>query len=480
MRCLIGVGLVASITATASAALVQSDPLTTQITTGLESKYSVAGLPRQRHLLADQMRRYRVPAVSVAVIDNYRIAWIYATGFRDVASHAPALTTTLFQAASMSKPVAAAAILRLFQEKRLDLDGDVNTMLHSWRVPVRNSSEHVTMRRLLSHNAGINVHGFAGYDRDAALPTLVQVLDGVPPANNDPIRVVATPGSLTDYSGGGTSIAQQLAVDVAGRPFATFMQQTLLGPLGMTNSTFDQPLAETLWPRAADGYYSDGRPVHRGWHVYPTMAAAGLWTTPSDLATFVIAIQNALRGRGKVPIDSSVAREMTTRASQGFGLGLSVQAAYFAHNGANEGFQGIFLGLKRGGRGVVVMTDSDNGLLLADEIVHSVAKAYHWPVFQPQAKPAISLNAAAMQRIVGKYSAKFAGESVTLDVTLGKSQGAPALFLRSSLDGFEHEMYAETPTRFFTLNGASLAFSRETPAKAMSVEAEGTRFERLP
>jgi CubicO group peptidase (beta-lactamase class C family) len=340
VRRLICFTLVTPTLAFVSAAAAQTATHTDRILTGLESKYYVAGAPRVAHTLAEQMYRYRVPAVSIAVMDNYRIGWVYAAGLRDVASKAPASTTTLFQAASMSKPVAAAAILRLFEVEGVSLDADVNTLLTSWHVPPPpgDTSKRVTMRRLLSHIAGINVHGFAGYDRDAPMPTLVQVLDGAPPANSERVRVVAEPGSATEYSGGGTSIAQQVAVDVSAQPFPAFMRQTLLEPLGMSSSTFDQPLPESLWSRAADGYYSDGKPVHRGWHLYPTMAAAGLWTTASDLARFVIAIQNALHGNGKPPIDAAVAREMTTKASLGFGLGPEVQPGYFSHNGANEGF----------------------------------------------------------------------------------------------------------------------------------------------
>jgi CubicO group peptidase (beta-lactamase class C family) len=478
---LAGFGLVVSACAVSNGAAAGSVGPAEQITGGLETTYYIAGAARPRYTLAERMRRYRVPAVSIAVMDDYALVWSYATGLRDVASNAPASTATLFQAASMSKPVAAAGILALFEAKHLDLDADVNTMLRSWHVPPPpgNSSERVTMRRLLSHTAGINVHGFAGYDRDAPLPTLVQVLDGAPPANNAAIRVVAVPGSATAYSGGGTSIAQQLAVDVSGEPFPVFMQQRL-AKLGMTSSTFDQPLPEALWPRAADGYYGDGRPVHRGWHVYPTMAAAGLWTTPSDLAAFVIAIQNALRGRGEAPVDATVAREMTTRASEGFGLGLGILPGYFSHSGANVGFQGIFIGLNEGGRGVVVMTNSDNGLLLADEIVHSVARTYDWPILQPQPKTSIPLGRPAMEALVGKYAAKFDGESVTLAVTTRQSDGAPALFLRSSLDGFESRLYAERSSRFFTLGGASLQFVSGADGRVRAVRAAGVTFERLP
>ncbi|HXM07582.1 MAG TPA: serine hydrolase domain-containing protein, partial [Candidatus Acidoferrum sp.] len=389
-----------------TATAVFADSRQANVLAGLEGLYYIADQPRMPHTLADRMRFYRVPAVSIAVIDNYKIAWTYAAGLRDTAHGAPATTTTPFQAASMSKAVAAAGILRLFQEKHLSLDADVNTLLRSWHLPEpATASSGVTMRRLLSHSAGINVHGFTGYDRNTQLPTVLEVLDGAPPANSVAIRVTGIPGAKTEYSGGGTTIAQQVATDVSGEPFPVFMRQTLLTPLGMSDSTFEQPLPKALWPRAADGYYSDDKPVHGGWHVYPTMAAAGLWTTPADLATFVIAIQNALRGRGRPPIDATVAREMTTKASKTFGLGPALAPGYFMHNGANEGFQGTFIGLAAGGRGVVVMTNSDNGVALADQIVHAVAESYRWPVLRPEPKRAVELSEAQMNALTGSYSA---------------------------------------------------------------------------
>jgi CubicO group peptidase (beta-lactamase class C family) len=447
----------------------------------LEGQYYIAGTPRISQPLAGEMRADRVSGVSIAVIDDYRISWTSAAGFRDVSGKAPVTENTLFQAASMSKAVAAAGILRLFEVKHLSLDADVNTLLRSWHVPmVPNVSGTVTMRRLLSHNAGVNVHGFQGYDRDATLPTLLQVLDGSSPATSEAIRVTSVPGSKTEYSGGGTTIAQQVAIDLSGEPFATFMQQTVLAPLNMRASTFDQPLPTASQANAANGYYSDGKAVHRGWHVYPTMAAAGLWTTPTDLASFVIAIQDALRGRGKPPIDATVAREMTTKASQIFALGPAVGSGFFWHDGANEGFQGTFIGLTTGGRGVVVMTNSDNGILLANEIVHSVARVYRWPVLQPEPKTALSLKQAQMRSVTGSYVAKASGFDVSMQVTIERNAGASALFLRSSLDKIPTKLYAEGPLRFFTLNGASLVFVRDAAGHAISLQTAGMTLRRRP
>ena len=453
-----------------------ADPRIDLVERGLVGKFYLEGRPA--YSLAERMKFYHVPAVSIAVVDDYGVAWARGYGVRDVALNAPAETTTLFQAASMSKPVAAAAILRLFEERGLSLDADVNTMLRSWRVPPPpgNSSEHVSLRRLLSHSAGTNVSGFAGYDRDAPLPILLQVLDGTPPANSERIAVTSVPGSAPNYSGGGTTIAQQLAIDVSGEGFALFMQQTILGPLGMNDRQFEQPLPESLWPRAANGYYPDGKPVHRGWHVYPTMAAAGLWTTATDLATFVVAIQNALRGQPSGPIDASIAREMTTPFAGRFGLGLEDTSDSFSHSGVNEGFQGIFLGLLRGGCGVAVMTNSGNGLRLANEIVNSVAMAYDWPVLRPTQKTALSLEPAALSAYAGSYHAQVGSTDLALEIRADGSE----LVMRFSTDGFEERVYAETPTSFFTLEGQVLAFSRDAAGKVVSVAVNGFTFARRP
>jgi CubicO group peptidase (beta-lactamase class C family) len=455
-------------------AAVAADPRIDLVEHGLVGKFYLAGTERRANSLAERMRFYHVPAVSIAVVDDYGVAWARAYGVRDVALNAPAQETTLFQAASMSKPVAAAAILRLFEERGLSLDADVNTMLRSWRVPPPpgNTPERVTLRRLLSHSAGINVSGFVGYDRDAPLPTLLQVLNGTPPANSERIAVTSVPGSAPNYSGGGTTIAQQLAVDVSGEAFAPFMQQTILGPLGMNDSTFEQPLPKSLWPRAANGYYPDGKPVHGGWHVYPTMAAAGLWTTATDLATFVVAIQNALRGQPSGPIDTSIAREMTTPFAGRYGLGLEASDS-FTHSGVNEGFQGIFIGLLRGGRGVAIMTNSDNGLRLANEIVNSVAIAYDWPVLQPVQKTALSLEPAALSAYAGSYLFR----STALDI---RADGSELVMGFSAGGRFEERMYAETPTRFFTLEGEVLVFSRDAAGNVVSVAVNGATFARRP
>jgi CubicO group peptidase (beta-lactamase class C family) len=265
-----------------------------------------------------QMAQRHIRGLSLAIITDGKISVARAYGVVDDSSKAPATTSTLFQAGSISKPVSALGALHLVEAGTLSLDADVNTKLTSWKVPDNQftATEKVTLRRLLSHNAGLTVHGFPGYDISTRVPTVVQVLDGTPPTNTAPIRVDTTPGAIWRYSGGGFTVMQQMVIDVTGQPFAQFLQKTVLGPIGMTSSSFEQPLPNHVAARTAAGYYADGSPVRGRWHVYPEIAAAGLWTTPTDLAKWAIEVQEALAGRGQrrhLPGDGAPVRHRAER-----------------------------------------------------------------------------------------------------------------------------------------------------------------------
>ena len=205
--------------------------------------------------------------------------------------------TTLFQAGSISKPVFATAVMRLVSSGVLDLDADVNDYLTSWRVPDSGGwTPRITLRQLLSHSAATSIHGFPGYPAAGPWPTVTEVLDGVPPANTLPVVVEGVPGLHVRYSGGGTTIAQQVVTDVVGKPFPELMRELVLEPAGMSNSTFEQPLPAAIAERAAFGHPWNGVPVAGGWHVYPEMAAAGLWTTAGDLARLGAELMRTLNG----------------------------------------------------------------------------------------------------------------------------------------------------------------------------------------
>ena len=238
---------------------------------GLRPPVEVEGHPTTRWTLAERMTHYKVPGVSIAVIEGGHIAWARGFGVKEAGNSDPVGLTTLFQAASISKPIAATAMLRLVERGTLELDTDVNHYLTSWKLPDNEHTavEKVTLRRIASHTAGLTVHGFPGYKPTEPLPTVVQILDGVSPANTEPVRVDTTPGTVECYSGGGTTVMQQLLVDVTGNPFPALMQELVLDPAGMTHSTFEQALTATRATEAARAHDEDGNPIPGGWHVYP-------------------------------------------------------------------------------------------------------------------------------------------------------------------------------------------------------------------
>jgi len=256
------------------------------------------------------MTMYKVPAISIAVIDNFKIEWTKVYGFTDAGGKNAVTTTTLFQAGSISKPVTSTAALYLVERGKLSLDQDVNRTLVSWKVPESKftKDEKVTLRRLLNHSSGADIEsGFNGYDIDDPLPTLKQTLNGEKPANHEPVRIDFVPGSRWQYSGGGYLILQQLMSDVTGKPFPQLLRELVFDKIGMADSTFEQPLPSARAAMAASGTFPDGTTMHGKWHVYPEMAAAGLWTTPTDLAKFVIEIALSKQGKSNRILSQSVA-----------------------------------------------------------------------------------------------------------------------------------------------------------------------------
>jgi len=334
--------------------------------------------------LSALMKLYNDPALSVAVIDDFKIAWAKAYGATDLAGKTPVTTKTLFQAGSISKPVAATGMLALVQTGKLSLDEDVNVKLKTWKVPENEftKDQKVTLRRLASHTAGLTVHGFPGYDVDEKVPTIVQVLNGEKPmVNTAPIRVDLVPGTKARYSGGGVTIEQLVMMDVTGEAFPRLMKRLVLDKIGMTDSSYEQPLPAPWASRTAVGTYASGKPVHGRWHVYPEMAAAGLWTTPTDLAAFAIEIALSRQGISNKVLTQKTVQEMLTPIEDEAGLGFFISSkrpGEFSHNGADEGFQALLVMNWETGQGIALMANSDNGIAVAQEVLRSVEKEYAW------------------------------------------------------------------------------------------------------
>src|ERR1051325_8649064 len=228
---------------------------------------------------------------------------------------------------------------------------------------------------------GESVHGFRGDDVDAPMPTLVQIFNGEKPANTAPIRVDILPGTQERYSGGGITIEQQMMMDVTGKPFPELLRETVLDRIGMADSSYEQPLPPGRAAMTATGTYGDGKPVHGKWHIYPEMAAAGLWTTPTDLAKFAIEIANSRHGKANHVLSQKLTEEMLTPVMDGAGLGFFVEKenpGQFGHNGADEGFQALLTMNSESGKGVAIMADSDNGITVANYVLRRVAQEYAW------------------------------------------------------------------------------------------------------
>lgn len=355
------------------------------------------------------MKALNVRGVSIAVINNYEIEWAKEYGFADFEAKRPVEITTLFQAGSISKPVAAVAAMKLVEEGKLALDENINAFLTSWKLPDNEFTKEkkVTLREILSHSAGVTVHGFPGYGAGEPIPTLIQILDGVKPANTEPIRVDVVPGSIWRYSGGGYTILQLAMMDVTHEPFPEIMRSIVLTKAGMRDSTYENPLPSRLSGVAATGYHSDGTPVAGRYHTYPEMAAAGLWTTASDLARFGIEIQKSREGRSNRILKQKTIEEMLAEQKKPWGLGFQLAPNWFSHGGADEGFQASF-GCSFDGKGLVVMTNSDNGARLAHEIELAFAAAYGLEE-KPAEREIVPMPSAEMQKFAGAYTADFVG-----------------------------------------------------------------------
>jgi CubicO group peptidase (beta-lactamase class C family) len=374
---------------------------------GLLPAVVVEGDSVPTYSIAARMEHYKVPGISIAVINDGKVEWAKGYGLKRVGSTDSVTESTRFQAASISKPVTATAALRLVEEGRLKLDANVNDELKSWRVPDNEftKKQPVTLGEILSHTAGLTVHGFPGYAAGEKVPSAVDVLDGK--GNTDPVRVDTVPGSIWRYSGGGYTVAQVLMQDVTGEPFATVMKRLVLDPLEMKQSSYVQPLPEEWADSAAVAYRSNGKRVEGQWHTYPEQAAAGLWTTPSDLARFALGIRAAYLGEDGGILKQATARQMLTERMGGYGLGVGVEGAgdtlRFSHGGANEGYRAFFVLHPASGDGVAVMTNSDAGAALYMEVVRAVARVYGWPDFEPETRTVVKVAPDVVEPYVGEY-----------------------------------------------------------------------------
>lgn len=447
-----------------------------QVETGLRSAVELAGEPIINYTITDRMKHYKIPALSIAVVNNGQIEWAKGYGYLSSDSLQKVDTKTLFQAASISKPISALGVLKLVEQGKLSLDTDVNQDLKSWKIKASRftTQKPVTIRGLLSHTAGLTVHGFAGYGSGKAVPTLVQVLNGEQPANSPAVVSDTVPGSRWSYSGGGYVVLQQLIEDVTGQSFADYMQKTVLTPIGMSDrSTFQQPLPAPLRPNASIAHGSNGKRIPGDWHIHPEQAPAGLWTTPSDLARYVLTVQQSLAGQANAVLSRHMTEQMLIKqlGSHGLGPGISGKddQLAFGHGGGNVGYRCFLYGFQRSGRGVVIMTNSDNGMDLVNEMLRSVSQVYDWQAFTPTIKKLAVIPTKQLAKLAGRYMGHGDRKPV-LEVTVKDN----SLQVKQSWNGYSYRLLPEAERAFFLEDdGAPFTFEVAADGTVKSLLAFG-------
>ena len=387
MRALVFSLLALSACATADAPDAVSDPHSAALEAAL-MEVPWTGEAPLRLTIADWMDALAIPGVSVAVVDDFQVAWSHGYGVADSNLRTPMTANTILQAGSIAKPLAAMASLRMVEQGRLTLDGDINDALSSWRVPDNEFTvqERVTLRRLLSHTAGVTPAGFAGYEPGAEIPSVQQILDGEPPANSPSAWVQATPGTQMSYSGPAYTIVQLALTERSNLSFPELMRGAIFAPLDMRSSTYEQPLPSRFVERASSGHTWGGGVVSGRWRVHPEMAAAGLWTTPTDLAQVAIEVARARRGESSRVLSPEMTQRMLTEEKDAAALGwmLGANGGMFWHNGGTQGYRASMRMYSETGDGIVIQTNSDNGQDIMPALMNAVAAHWQWASYTPR------------------------------------------------------------------------------------------------
>ena len=375
--------------------------------------------------LSDRLQHYLVPGISIAVINNGEIEWAKGYGVAEAGGTRAITPDIVFQACSVSKPVSVTGIMLLAQSGVIDISRNVNDYLTSWHLADNEltKTQKATIQRLMSHTAGVNVSGYEGYPAGSAIPTLLQVLNGTAPATTAPVKIIYEPGSQFSYSGGGMEVLQQMAEDVTGLSFQSYMKSNLFSRLGMNSSDFVQPMAGPLAMRAAKAHDMDGVMMPGGWRTYPELIAAGLWTTPSDLALLLVEVQKAATtDKGTLLTRQTAMRILTQQPYSSTGLGFVLTnlkgGLLFSHSGSNFGYKSYMIAYRDRGQGVAVISNGDNGLALIMEVVRAVAKVYGWPDTFIQEAGLVDVPPSVLQSYVGKYVATYEQQTLQLEVYL--------------------------------------------------------------
>ncbi|MEM6649487.1 MAG: serine hydrolase domain-containing protein [Pseudomonadota bacterium] len=378
---------------------------------GLRPAYRMKGEPGQRWTLEERMDHYNVPGVSIALIQDGNVVWAKGYGTSEVGSDNPIDPDTVFSVGSLSKTAGAMVALKMVADKELDLDHDVNEYLTTWQLPESDFSKTspATLRGLFAHTAGLSVSGFADYLPGEDLPTTIETLNGMGPAKNDPVEFIYTPGTHSSYSGGGTTVAELVMEDVSALSFPEVSDQKVFTPLRMTRTTFENPLPASHGNIAhAHDENGERTALPRGWHAFPERAASGLWTTPTDYATMLIALVDSYHGEEDAFLPQALAIDtLTEQGPSDHGIAPVMKGSgierRLAHGGSNEAYKALYEVFLETQSGIVVFTNGANGWPLNDEIARATYDAFGWPGREEIISIPTSLSSKQLGKFAGIY-----------------------------------------------------------------------------
>lgn len=431
-----------------------------KIETGLLPAVVIENEDKITYSIIERMQYYDVPGLSIAVIKDNKIEWAKSYGVKEKGTTDIVTLNTMFQAASMSKPITGIVAVRLAEQGKIDLKRSVNEQLKSWQIPENEFTKKktITPELLLMHLSGLNVHGYPGYSVSDSIPNIIDILNGTKPANTEPIEVVFEPRSEWRYSGGGYTVLQLLMEEVCGKSFHQLMKENLFDPLGIKNSTFSHNLSKSEEESIAKGYKYDGSMVKGGYHIYPEKTAAGLWCTPSDYAKMVIEIQKAYFGQSNKIVSQKAAETLFTRnrgvMGYGFMIRLHGDSTAIAFGGGNKGYSCNIFSYFKLGSGVVIMGNSDNAEIMG-EILRSMSKQYSWPEFKPTTMKAADVSTTTLLNYVGTYKG-ISTDSVEFAFEISLENDC----LYSTINNKRRKLYAKNEKEFIIPEGEwSISFN---------------------
>lgn len=379
-----------------------------QLENGIRSQVKFLGEPEVFSSITDKMVEYKIPAVSLAVIKQGKITWTDIYQNPDFPAEQSLNCSSLFQAASLSKPVTFLAAVRMKSAGKIDLDKNIQSYLKDFVLPIgkQTADNPVTLRNIFSHTSGITPGGYQGYANGLSLPSDIDILTGAPGVNSPAIAVVAPPNERLVYSGGAYTLAELALQDTFQNEFASIMEKWILNPAGMTHSDFTQPPPASKHTQSAKGYTQSGTILEGGWRNHPEQAAAGLWSNSIDMAKFLLEIYKAYQGKStlfsKADIQSLLNHERDGHF-YGFRMERNNGDITITHYGGNAGYNtGMSISLTHG-NGLVYLTNSENGWQLGRDLLLSAAQVYNWKTFKQTNVNRTHVSNDVLKQLQGHY-----------------------------------------------------------------------------